>query len=447
MNSTLNEGLNYLDTAYKAWAELADLRRNRSPCKDFTYGRQWGDMTKDEYDKSMTEYELSVKVGKTPATNNLIRHLVKSVVGRYRSNCISYPKSIEGVLRENCCDELDSRNMEEFLISGCCFQRVEKTDGGAVKVSNVSPAKMFLNKVKDPRGLDVEMIGQLHDMSMSEILVRLSDGSRQKAVEICKIYGAESPVYHGVGGFYCSDDVDKYRIIEVWEKESREIYNCHDKTTGELFTAEPRVAAALPDTVERYWSLQSVWRCRWITPQGYIISQYDSPTGHPFVFKMYPLTDGEVHSFIEDVIDQQKFVNRMITIIDHVLDSTAKGVLLYPVSLLPKNFSWQDLKKAWRTPNSVIPYDSMQGDPGEMPHQVVVNGSGSGAYELLNLQMGLFEKISGVTGILQGQTVSGNGAKMYESQVENAVIALSDLFQAFNSFITLRNRLVEKIIG
>ena len=114
---------------------------------------------------------------------------------------------------------------------------------------------------------------------------------------------------------------------------------------------------------------------------------------------------------------------------------------------MPKNFSWQDLKNAWRTPNTVIPYDSMQGDPGEMPHQVVVNGSGSGAYELLNLQMGLFEKISGVTGILQGQTVSGNGAKMYESQVENAVIALSDLFQAFNSLFTLRKRLVEKIIG
>lgn len=130
----------------------------------------------------------------------------------------------------------------------------------------------------------------------------------------------------------------------------------------------------------------------------------------------------------------------MITIIDHVMDSTAKGVLLYPCNMLPHGFSWSDLKKAWKTPNAVIPYENMQGAIGEKPEQLVVNGSNSGAYELLNLQMGLFEKISGVSAALQGQSVGGvNGARLYDSQVENATISLLDIFASFKSFLADRN--------
>ena len=223
-------------------------------------------------------------------------------------------------------------------------------------------------------------------------------------------------------------------------KESREVYECHDRENGKFFIAEPDYASTLPGSVEKWWTLRNVWRCRWIAPNGAIISQYDSAIGHPFAFKYYPLVDGEVHSFVEDVIDQQKFVNRMITIIDHVMDSTAKGVLLYPCNMLPNGFTWSDLKKAWKTPNAVIPYENLQGAIGEKPEQLVVNGSNSGAYELLNLQMGLFEKISGVSAALQGQNVGGvNGARLYDSQVENATISLLDIFASFKSFLADRN--------
>ena len=68
-----------------------------------------------------------------------------------------------------------------------------------------------------------------------------------------------------------------------------------------------------------------------------IISQYDSSyrhRSHPFVFKLYPLTDGEVHSMVEDVIDQQKYVNRLITLVDHIMGASAKGALLYMLVVL-----------------------------------------------------------------------------------------------------------------
>ena len=213
------------------------------------------------------------------------------------------------------------------------------------------------------------------------------------------------------------------RVIEIWTLDS----------------------AVAPSGVD----ISMGWHCRWMLPDGTLLDQYHSPFGHgshPFAVKFYPLTDGEVHSFVEDVIDQQKFVNRMITIIDHVMDSTAKGVLIYPTESLPEGFSWQDLVSTWRSPNGVIPYDSMRLDSGFKPEQLIVNGANTGAYELLNLQMSLFEKISGVSAAMQGQNLSGvNGSKLYDSQVENSTISLLDLFDSFTSFLAARNNLVRSL--
>ena len=69
----------------------------------------------------------------------------------------------------------------------------------------------------------------------------------------------------------------------------------------------------------------------------------------------------------------------------------------------------------------------MRLDSGFKPEQLIVNGANTGAYELLNLQMSLFEKISGVSAAMQGQNLSGvNGSKLYDSQVENSTISLLD---------------------
>ena len=45
------------------------------------------------------------------------------------------------------------------------------------------------------------------------------------------------------------------------------------------------------------------------------------------MFKAYPFIDGEIHSFVADVIDQQRYTNRLITLNDWVIRASAKGVL------------------------------------------------------------------------------------------------------------------------
>ena len=119
------------------------------------------------------------------------------------------------------------------------------------------------------------------------------------------------------------------------------------------------------------------------------------------------------------------------------MNSSAKGVLLYPADALPPGFSWQDIARLWHRPNAVIPFDSTL---QRMPQQVVNNGSDVGAYQLLSLEMKLFDEISGVSGALQGREVSAStGSALYERQTENAIIALADIFDTFHSFRSCRN--------
>lgn len=48
----------------------------------------------------------------------------------------------------------------------------------------------------------------------------------------------------------------------------------------------------------------------------------------------------DVHSLVEDVIDQQRHVNRMITIMDRMMATAAKGVLLFPSKCKPDELDW-----------------------------------------------------------------------------------------------------------
>lgn len=476
-NDALRRGetLNVLDAALKAWGAGAALRKTRARNKNFTYGRQLEDRVIMPDGRMGTEWEAIVASGKEPLTNNMIRQLVKSVVGRYRTiakdSNAGGNEMLQQVYSDNMIYELDSRMLEEFLISGCCVQRVDRSvrlNRECVAVDNVNLNHFFINSISDPRGWDCKIVGQLHDMTIAEIIMRLSDGNREKGAwirglyaenvssRICTIQSLLGADNEGGTDFWnCRDE--KSRVIEVWTLESREIIKCHDYNSGEwyILPAEEqsevdkentrRAKSHLP-MIEAQWSIRQVWHCRWISPMGDLLDEYDSPYSHgrhPFIVKMYPLTDGEVHAFVEDVIDQQKYVNRLITLVDHIMNVSAKGVLLYPSDSLPSGFTWDDIKRMWSSPNGIIPYETGKNN---LPKQISTNATNIGAYELLSLEMKLFEEISGVSGALQGKQTSGiTGARLYEKQSENAMISLYDIYETFASFTTQRDMAISQL--
>ncbi len=420
-----------LYAARDAWLAAADFRHRRERYKRYTYGDQWSDIVEDDRGRHVPEYDYISKSGRKPLTNNMIRQLVKTVIGRYRNACDEdgvYDNS-KAYVSANALAELDCRMLEEFLISGCAIQRVaveKRPYGDGLWIDNVDPRMFFVSPYKDPRGRDIDLVGMLHDMTLPEIIARFAPHSRRRAAVLARIFARAAdplstmaPSELGRASdssdiFFCAPP-GRCRLIEVWTLDCRK---SRDRRKGINF----------------------VWRCRWYAPDGTLIASHDSPYAHgshPFAIKFYPLTDGEVHSFVEDVIDQQRFINRLIVMIDHMLGASAKGVLLFPQTQKPGTTDWSEISEIWSKANGVIP---ITGSGSTLPQQVVTSTADNGAYQMLSLQMKLLDNISGVSDAIAGRTVApSTGNALYENQLRSSIIALADLLESFAAFRDSRN--------
>ncbi|MDE5555842.1 MAG: hypothetical protein K2J10_11765 [Muribaculaceae bacterium] len=456
-----------LTAARDAWLSASSLRSRRERYKRYTYGDQWSDIVTDESGRRVRESDQIEDSGRKPLINNMIRQIVKIVIGRYRSSSreegiyrVDSPR--RSYITDNALLELDCRMLEEFLISGCAVQRVcRETRQGRRRlwIDNVNPRKFFVNAFRDPRGCDIEMIGMLHDLSFPEIIARFAGDSSRRFDQLAHIYSSSSAgsVLDGAPQLGESDDSaadfftappGRCRAIEVWTLDCRNTLLCHDRRDARAYTLNNSAAAR--ETIDNLnsrrisWGeatvatrrrLDFVWHCRWFAPDGSLLASYDSPFrhgSHPFAVKFYPLTDGEVHSFVEDVIDQQRCINRMVVLIDHIIGSAAKGLLLFPQEQKPKNYDWSDIRDAWSRANGVIP---ITGHGNILPQQVHSPTDNKGASELLNLQMKLFDQISGVSDVIAGRSISpSTGNAVYESQLRNSAVALADLIDSFAAF-------------
>ena len=76
---------------------------------------------------------------------------------------------------------------------------------------------------------------------------------------------------------------------------------------------------------------EQYWYYRYMTPYGDVLQEGKSPYwhgSHNFVLHTYPLIQGKVFNYIEDFIDQQRSINRTLTLIDFIRSSSSKGVLI-----------------------------------------------------------------------------------------------------------------------
>lgn len=426
-----------LKQAYEAWNSAAPMRHRRERNKNYTYGNQWADLVPDKDGILRPEEEVLIQNGSRPMSNNLIRQLVKSIVGRYRTAAAengTYSRpDIADLARHNALAEIDARMLEEFLISGCAVQRVaheERFGRRRMWVDNVDFRRFFTGPFTDPRGWDIDLVGMLHDMPFPEVARRFAGGSREKAEKLRQIFSTDSAAAPfqaaEIGGpgadidFFRSTRKGCCRVIEVWTLDSQYIDNSGDN----------------PDS----FSLSMRWHCRWLAPDGTLLGEYDSPyahASHPFAIKYHPLTDGEVHSFVEDVIEQQRSINRLIVLIDKIMATSAKGVLIFPMNQKLTGMELEDVCERWAQADGVIP---VTGKGEYLPQQVHTNAGASGAYQLLQLQMKLFDDISGVGDAILGRNISGvRGAEVLDAQVRNATIALADIFETFAAFTAERN--------
>ena len=471
------------------WGNMSRFRRERERNKMYTYGDQWKDKILVD-GKYITEEEYIKSQGNVPLKNNHIRRRVNSLLGVYRSQakeptCTARDRD-EQKLGEtmsiilqcngqvNRRSEMDARSFEEFLIGGLVVHRKwfgwrnERLD---CWTDYVNPNNFFIDSnMRDFRGWDVSCLGEVHDISFETLCGQFAESPEdyKKLSEIYTSARDKNAIMATADTFgykklqncdlLLTSDPTRCRVIEVWRKESKSRYLCHDYNSGDVYKIDiedyedmvvavnqERINSGLAAGMEREdipqivaeFFMDEYWYFYYLSPFGDILKEGETPydhKSHPYVFKAYPFIDGEIHSFVGDMIDQQRYVNRLITLYDWIMRASAKGVLLFPEDCLPTNMSLSEIAEEWSQFNGVIAIKAKAGQP--LPQQIANNSTNIGISELLNLQLKFFDDITGVTGAIQGkQGFSGMSASLYAQQTQNATTTLLDILDSYSMFV------------
>lgn len=483
-------GQSILLEAQGYYSGMFRFRNDRERNKRYNYGDQWGDIVCVN-GKRMTEEQYILSQGNIPLKTNLIRRLVRNVIGVYRSQATEptctardreeqqQAETMSTVLQYNMqlnrMTEMYARTIEEYLISGMAVHRKWygwRNDKMDCWTDYVQPNNFFIdNNMRDFRAWDCSFVGEIHDISFDSLCEQFAK-SPSDYTKLAEMYRAARDNTLRVNAwedfgysrntinndFLTPRDHTRCRVIEVWRKESKPRYRCVDWNNGDIYKIDIEdygemveavnaermsrgLAAGMSEhdipLIESTWFMDSYWYYYFLSPLGDILAEGETPyehKSHPYVFKAYPFIDGEIHSFVSDVIDQQRYINRLFTLNDWVIRASAKGVLLIPDDCIPKGMTPEEFADTWAKFNGVVVYTPSK--RGAMPQQVANNSTNIGVHEMLNLQLKFFEDISGVNGALQGKPgYAGMSAALYSQQTQNATTSLLDLLDSFQEFV------------
>lgn len=477
-----------LEMCSREWENLHTMREERERNLRFSYGDQWGDLVSYK-GRTMTEREYIMEEGNVPLSNRLVRRIVTAVVGT-RLKAKSEPMCIardpdrqrEGEMMSMTlqCNwqttkmaEILTPQFEDFLHGGIAVSRETYEYRNELLDSwtdIVNPNYVFFSsRMKDPRHDDITMIGEIHDISFNELCTKFGH-SREEYQKLKEFYLAQNYRYQTdttvdpndknktpTLNFYTPSDNSLCRVFEIWTQEMRPRYRCHDWLTGELYKIDEedyesirqdnlaRIKMGkengllLEDTplIEVEHFFDTYWYYQFLTPDGDILAEGETPyahKSHPYSIKLFPFVNGEVHPYIGDVIDQQKYINRLTTLDYFVTRSTAKGVLMVPANAIPDDMSPEDFAEQWENADGVVIYSPKPGTP--IPQQIANRSTNIGISDMINLQLRMMEDVSGVHGAAQGKDPnSGTSARLYAQQTENANTMILPVIQSFDDFV------------
>lgn len=477
------------------YSAMYDLRKRRLRSRKFYRGDQWSDYV-EVNGKMMREEEYIKLQGKPALKQNMIRPPMRNVVGQYRSNPFKpvvfarnrqnqkaaemMSVALEAALFMNESRERDARELEEFLLSGMAVYKTRfafdhERQLAMPKFRAVNPNRFFVNTdLEDCCGDDVNFVGEISDLTMDDVISEYArDGLTEERIR--EMYANVNGMYTRMDGFdarrldgldpLVPQDLNKCRVIEVWRLEAEWRLWVHDYMDAS-YEVRPAKDAALIDAenaarivlgaengvevplIEYERKYIKFWKCYHLTPYGETLWEGESPyehKSHPYVFKLYPLLDGEIWGMVEDLIDQQKMVNRMVILQDFIISASAKGVLLVPEDCIPDDMTIEDFAEEWVKYNGVI---KIRLKPGQnAPQQVAANSLHIGITEMIQLQLKLMQDIAGVQNAIQGKSPNaGTAAALYAQETQNAALNVLDYLETFSSFLQKRDKKLLQII-
>ena len=498
---TLTENRKLLEMAFQYWSALQDFRDRRKKNRLYYRGDQWHETIEDpDTGDTIIEEDYIKNQGKIPFKQNMIRQVIKNILGQYRMNptksmvvARAFGKGTEtdmltnalrSVLDINKADELDVRNFEEYLISGAIIGKVrykywKERNSEDVWIENTSPARTFYNSgLSDIRMTELNTIGELIDDDLDNIIGAFasSEADAEKirgwythnAEQVPVVMGDTLTAEHlDAVDFYMTYDTTRYRVIELWYVKSEWRTYVHDTLDGSYNIVpysideiaqfnQQRIAYFVANggdpnkvpLIKAERKYEQFWCFKYLTPWGHTLAEGETPYGHdshPYCIALYPLLDGECWGFVEDIIDQQRYINRLISLQDFIMGASAKGVLFVPEDAIPDDMTIDDFAEEWTKFNGVIKIKLKPG--AQLPQQVMSRANLPGLWEMISMQMKLIQDIAGVHEALQGQTPkSGTPSSLYAQQAQYSLTNLKEYLEFFSFFKEQRDVKALKVL-
>ncbi len=341
----------------------------------------------------------------------------------------------------------------------------------------------------DPRLWDMSMVGEIVDYTLGELASVLA-GSEYDYRQLEEIYRPYINRYSDTGtrmGEYDDDSFDTppqsdlCRTYHIWTKEHKPRYRCADAMDFEnpLYRIETdqldlvleenvrRVEQAfrqqmidaaerdrltrliqrrtpserMPYTevplVEWRYIVDEYWYFRMLSPDGRVLEEYESPyehRSHPYSIKMFVYVNGMVIPYFSTVIDQQRYVNRLITLNDLAINNSIKGLKMIPRSVLG-GMSEQEFAEQAVEIGGWIFYDDTKLRGNLRPEVITSNSIPVGLPDLLQLEMQSLDEAT-VNEAFQGRAPANGStpASRYRMESSNAANSLNYLFSEFSMF-------------
>lgn len=478
---------------YHLWNNLEDFRMRRSRAMRWVDGDQWGD-TITVNGKTMVERDYITSVGNIALQANQIKRLVETIAGGYvkqhnEPSCRARAREeqVYGELMTTCLQANWQINdmpiiidaaIKEVLIGGWATVReaYEYRNGELDSWTDIChPNYMFFDStMKDPRYHDLELIGEIHDITFGRFCEKFAH-SPEDIEKFVQWYGeASSPLYaaltedvndkHNVEEmtFFAPKDRSLCRVYEIWRRESRDRYRVHDENTGELYVINADDKESIKNieqenkqrkamAAKQGWAedeiplihykenffVDTYWYGRYLTPQGYVLWEGESPyEGRrcPYTTIVLPMTDGKIVSYISDAIDQNRYINRMLTLYDWMQRAGLKGVTYVPKNIIPDDMSEQDFADQLTSIDGVVFYEPKK--EGLKPETFYGHTGTINLAEIVRMMKELMESGTSVSGAIRGEAPkSGTAASLYAQQAENAATPLASLMMRFGVFV------------
>lgn len=483
--------LQLLTRAENAWQALYDLRKRRERNINYCFIDQWSDWVYDEKGKLVRESSrIAKRTGGVALQNNHLIKIVHSLSGLYSKqstepvcfarspNCDEKADVMTNALQanwqNNMMPDILVSEMEEMLYGGMSVVMEEWTTINGVEDAYtfvIEPSHFYFESAGiDPLHRDVELIGHFEDYSLGALAARFArskyDYKQLEYIYAPYIARQQSILPNGQqtdklkDPYWDVSDRDMCRVYHVWTKEHKLRYRCKDIMDFDqplyriepeqlpLVTAENEARLAQAEAagmaredvplIEYTPVFDTYWHYQALAPGGLILEEYDSPYehgSHPYTFKIYEYINGDVIPYMSPVIDQQRYINRLVTLFDIVIQASAKGITMIPKSCVPNNMTEAEFARSIRETGNFIFYDDKDGRSMNKPEVVVSNTNMTGITDMLQLQLGFIPDITSVSEALQGKTAkSGTSASRYALESQNSTTSVSALLLKFGSF-------------